>query len=88
MNRTEHDLRCSCKEKPLLATYGVDSKRELYIHIKVWKQSRVFGEVLIKSGTVKIHCRECGLWHTIIMKEKTANLKPIDLPGELNQERL
>jgi len=85
--RTTNDLRCFCPEKPLLATYGIDEDRQLYIHVRIWKQNRIFGEMIVKSGIVKIHCRCCLRWHTVVMREASANLRPIDPPKELNEER-
>lgn len=81
--RTQNDLRCFCLEKPLLATYGVDEKGELYIHIKVYKQRRIYGEVVIKGGTSRIHCRACDRWHTIVIREGSAALRPSGRPEEL-----
>lgn len=69
MKRSQHELRCLCSREPLLATYGVDEKGQLYIHVRVYKQRRVFGEVIVTGGTVKLHCRECLRWHTVVIKQ-------------------
>lgn len=66
--RTSNELRCFCARKPLLATYGINSKGKAYIHIKVYKQSRIFGEAIVLSGEILLHCRECFRWHKVIMK--------------------
>lgn len=64
---TKNELRCFCSRSPLLAIYGIrDSK--LYVHIKIYKQRRIYGEALITEGTVKLHCRECLRWHTVILR--------------------
>jgi hypothetical protein len=77
------ELRCFCGRKPLLATYGID-KGELFVHIRVYKQSRIYGEAVIKGGTVKLHCRECLRWHTVIMRQpKTAELTEASAPSEV-----
>lgn len=67
-NRTSNELRCFCSRQPLLATYGIDEQGNLYVHVKVFKQQRIFGEVLIMEGIVKLHCRECLRWHQVIMR--------------------
>lgn len=63
--KTSNELRCFCGRQPLLATYGVDEDDRLYIHVKIFKQRRIFGEVLVTEGTVSLHCRECLRWHTV-----------------------
>lgn len=65
---TQNELRCFCARTPLLATYGLDEQGKLYVHVKIYKQRRIFGEVLILEGTVKLHCRECLRWHKVVMK--------------------
>lgn len=62
---TQHELRCFCSRQPLLATYGMNDKGKLYVHVRVYKQRRVFGEVLVTEGRVQLHCRECLRWHTV-----------------------
>jgi hypothetical protein len=78
---TKNELRCFCRHQPLLATYGVDEKSELYIHIKIFKQGRIFGEVLITRGVVKLKCRECLRWHTVVIRQPNrAELKEDSVP--------
>lgn len=71
---SEHELRCFCRTTPLLATYGLDAKRKLFVHVKIWKQSRIYGELLFSGGVVKIRCRNCFRWHRIIFRENSAEL--------------
>lgn len=79
--QTRNDLRCFCERRPLLATYGIDTEGKIYIHIRIWKQQRIFGEILITGGVVKIHCRECKRWHTVTIRDETeARLKVIKTP--------
>jgi hypothetical protein len=75
MPRREHELRCFCSREPLLATYGVDSKGKLFVHMKVWKARRIFGESVIEGGVVKIRCRDCLRWHTVCIGQKSAFLE-------------
>lgn len=63
--KTSYELRCFCARAPLLAMYGIDEKGALFVHIKIFKQKRVYGEVLIQEGTIQIHCRECLRWNAI-----------------------
>jgi len=67
--RRHHELRCFCSRKPLLATYGVDENGDLYVHVKVWKQQKLYGEVVVTHGIVKIHCRECLRWNKVVIKQ-------------------
>lgn len=69
---TRNDLRCFCSRKPLLATYGLTTQGKLYVHVKVYKQSRIYGEVLVTEGTVELHCRECLRWHKVVMHKPGA----------------
>lgn len=67
--KTRNDLRCFCSRKPLLAMYGLHTDGTVYIHIKIYKQNRLYGEVLVTSGVVKLHCRECLRWHTVTIRK-------------------
>lgn len=46
--------------------YGLDAKGRTYVHIKVYKQRRIYGESIHYNGEVKIKCRECLRWNVII----------------------
>lgn len=64
--------------------YGIDDKGALYVHVRVFKQRRVYGEVLIKEGTVQIHCRECLRWNTVkIIKTGSVGLEEVPAPDVL-----
>lgn len=67
--RSSHDLRCFCRTEPLLAVYGVDSEGRLYVHVKIYKQNRVYGEMMVTDGEVKIRCRECLRWHRVTITQ-------------------
>lgn len=86
--KSSYDLRCFCPRKPLLAVYGRNERGELYIHIKVFKQSRIYGEYIITAGKVQIHCRECARWHKVVIKsyedvKLEEELKPPQIPARL-----
>jgi hypothetical protein len=74
MNRKAKELRCFCRGEPLLATYGVDSTGKLYVHVKIFKQNRIYGELIINEGTVKMRCRNCLRWHRVIFNSRSATL--------------
>ena len=76
--RREKELRCFCSRQPLLATYGIDGSGKLFVHVKIWKSRRIFGELIIEGGLVKIRCRECLRFHTIHFHEKRATLEATD----------
>lgn len=67
MTTTKNELRCFCSREPLLAVYGL-KEGKLYVHVKIYKQRRIYGEVLVTEGTVKLHCRECLRWHTVVLR--------------------
>ncbi len=81
----EGDLRCFCRKKPLLARYGRDRKGALYVHVKIYKQDRVFGEILLEGGgTARIRCRDCLRWHTIRIRQPQAvDFSPEELPESI-----
>jgi hypothetical protein len=82
--RTENDLRCFCSRKPKLAKYGVDDKGKMYVHVKIFKQRQVYGEILVQEGTVSILCRECLRWHRIkLVHPRRAVLEEIPRPEEV-----
>ena len=75
MARREKELRCFCKRKPLLATYGIDKFGKLFVHVKIWKANRIFGELVIEGGLVKVRCRDCLRWHKINVRQRQAVLE-------------
>jgi hypothetical protein len=82
--RSKHDLRCFCRTEPLLAVYGIDEHGQLYVHVKIYKQSRVFGEVIVTGGVVRLRCRECLRWHKVrIIQPGSAVLEEDTRPGLL-----
>lgn len=78
--RREKELRCFCRGDPLLATYGVDSKGKLFVHVKIFKQNRIYGELVFEGGTVKIRCRNCLRWHRVIFNNQSVALSEDQAP--------
>jgi hypothetical protein len=85
MPRREKELRCFCGGEPLLATYGIDKLGKLFIHVKIWKARRIFGELVIEVGIVKIRCRNCLRWHVVNITGRRATLQETreELPAEV-----
>lgn len=73
--RREKELRCFCRHEPLLATYGIDSRGKLFVHVKIWKARRIYGELVIEGGLVKLRCRDCLRWHKIHVRQNYAVLQ-------------
>lgn len=81
-NPKEKELRCEqCSRAPLLATYGIE-KGKVYLHVKIWKQNRIFGEFIVEGGVVRLKCRECHRWCRIIIRNRRAVLveEPTPVP--------
>lgn len=67
--------------------YGVDERGRLYVHVKVYKQRKVFAETISRGGVVEINCRECYRWHTVTFRQNNlAELDEIDPPAEVSKE--
>lgn len=78
--KPEKELRCFCRGEPLLATFGVDSKGELFVHVKIYKQNRIYGELVFEGGVVKIRCRNCLRWHRVIFRPNGVTLSEDEAP--------
>lgn len=77
------ELRCFCSRSPLLAVYGTDKEGIPYVHVKIYKQGRIYGETFHRGGTVEIRCRECIRWHRIFVQAGRPKLVAVDEPVEL-----
>jgi len=80
MMRREKELRCFCRGQPLLATYGVDEKGALFVHLKIYKRDRIYGEAVYMGGVVKFRCRNCLRWHKVVFREDGAALSETSSP--------
>jgi hypothetical protein len=58
-----------------LATYGIDKRGVLFVHVKIWKAKRIFGELVAEGGVVKIRCRDCLRWHNVRIIDNHAKLQ-------------
>lgn len=83
--RTRNDLRCFCSRHPKLGVYGIDAKGRLYVHVKIYKQRQVYGEIICREGEIEICCRECLRWHRVnVIQPSRAALQEIPQPGEVD----
>lgn len=81
------EIHCYCSRKPMLAMYGVDEDGLLYIHIKIYKQNRIFGEFIIRGGNVQMRCRECFRWYRIFIQDNSPVLRQQNQPAELQNDQ-
>lgn len=86
---SKNQLRCFCSRQPLLCVYGLDKDRKPYIHIRVYKQGRTFGDVMIRGGEVELLCRECLRWHKIVFRvdKREAELVETEQPPEVDRSK-
>lgn len=86
--RSYHELRCPCTHRPLLATYGVGEDGSLYVHVKVFKSGRIYGEIYVEDGTVRLHCRDCLRWHRVIIRQPNkAGLREEQAPANVVRDQ-
>lgn len=74
------DLRCFCRRQPILAKYGLGGDGKPFVHLKVHKQGRVYGEVVFTEGIVRIRCRECLRWYTVRIREPSSRVSVREEP--------
>lgn len=77
-------LRCFCSRAPLLAVCGRSEDGEPYVWIKVFKQGRIYGEVVIISGEFQMRCRECKRWHRVTIRRERVDFQERELPPSIN----
>lgn len=76
------DLRCTaCSRHPLMAKLHRDESGQPYVHVKIYKQGRVYGEVVVTKGSeIWLRCRECNRWHCIKMESTDTPMTEANLP--------
>lgn len=75
-------LRCTCSTRPLLAIARPIDGRWL-LHLRVHKQHKVYGEMVVEEGVVRIRCRACARWYLVRVRREKVSSKPEDLPRPL-----
>lgn len=82
---TKKEIRCFCYRKPLLAMFGVDEDGKLYIHIKIWRQNKLYGNMVFRGGEISIQCRECFRWYRVAIRDnQEPRLQQTEAPQELD----
>ena len=63
------EIRCFCSRSPLLGIFGVGKNGRPFIHVKVWKQNRLYTELVIagRDAETSIKCRECYRWYRVFI---------------------
>lgn len=79
-------VRCPfCSRHPLLAVHGRDKKGEPFVHVRIYKQKRIFGNIVVTGGPVNLQCRECFRWLRIRFVRLTGvnidEVREQDVPG-------
>lgn len=70
------EVRCECSKRPIL---GIFRRQETYwvLHVKAYKQKRVYVELIVEEGTLRLRCRECDRWFKLtIRREKNQKIPP------------
>lgn len=66
---SSRELRCSCSSTPLLARWGMAKDGTAFVHIKVYKQKRLYVEMVVTDGNeFRIRCRNCQRWHRVFVR--------------------
>jgi hypothetical protein len=60
--------------------YGTDTNGRAYIHVRIYKGHRVYGEVFT-THPVSILCRMCGLWWNINIINDEITMKKRQAPS-------
>lgn len=77
---SSNNIRCYCSHSPLLAKWGLDSDGVVFLHIKVYKQKKLYTEVIAHAGAaLRVRCRECFRW-TVINIRREPKAQFADLP--------
>jgi hypothetical protein len=79
---TEVQVRCLCSREPLLAVAGRDEAGQPYVHMKVYKSKKLYGEMVATEGVVMLRCRECFRWHRISIKREV-KVTQVPLPDRI-----
>lgn len=81
MPKREIELRCECSRRPLLGKAGRDKDGNPYVHVKVYKQRKIYGEIVATEGIVRLRCRECFRWSTVrIVRQRGSDVQFTEEP--------
>lgn len=89
MSRADrNEIRCICARSPLLATYDRDARGKYFLHVKVYKQQRIYGEVWVEADAlVKLRCRECLRIQKVRMVSNRPTLEEVHEPKGAPEDR-
>lgn len=76
-------IRCECSARPILAIARLSEDGKWVIHVRAYKQHRIYAEVVIDSGSPRIRCRECLRWHQINIKRARVEAVETSPPSEI-----
>ena len=68
MSNLEHELRCNCSKNTLLGVFKTDEEGVPFLHVKSWKQKRIFTDIEVSGGLVRVRCRDCHRVNTVHVK--------------------
>lgn len=80
---TTLELRCYCRRKPLLGMCGRDANGKPFVHVRAYRQQRIYAEVVATEGEVRIRCRECFRWYVVTIKHGAVDFTADQLPAEI-----
>lgn len=81
VGRELQTFRCICFKQPILAVIKADEEDKPFVHLRVYKQTRIFGEIVFTFGEMHLKCRECYRWHRIrIVRGKATMEKDVKEP--------
>jgi hypothetical protein len=80
MRSSDLVVRCPCAAAPILSILRVDDRGNRFVHVKIYKQKRIYGEFIIEYGLVRMRCRSCARWFSLEIKKDVHRFRPEDLP--------
>lgn len=60
--------------------YGKDRNNRAYVHVRIYKGPRVYGEVY-STHPISLLCRMCGLWWNINIVNDEVTMKKRSAPA-------
>lgn len=76
-------IRCICTARPILAIARASTAGTRFVHIKIYKQKKIYGEIVIEEGLVRIRCRSCGRWYSLHVRHDSHKAVAEKLPKEI-----
>lgn len=68
MDKSEREIYCAiCENSPILATYGMDEKGRVFVHVKVFKARQIKADLFVRGGEVTLKCVKCLKYNKILI---------------------